>query len=1549
MTSAPNDFSRWSRLLRLLPIAGALALALSLTDSAPRAAGQGARRAAAEKASAQKSNAPKPATTPRSIVEHADGTLSKADTAVQPITILDDGFTADVAGEESGERERQETDGDADVPRFLKGRIDKEEYNKRRGGWVAMMRGLDTAQPDSRARAMRQMAQQETRLGLKGPNAARTSILNPTTWTFVGPNPIPNGQTSTFSSAVSGRVSALAVDPTDENVVFAGAAGGGVYRTLDGGTTWTPVLDSALTSAIGAIAISPSDPTIVYVGTGEAGGSADSFFGVGIYRITAAKSGSPVVEGPFNQDGAAADVFTYRSVAKIVVHPTDPGTIFVATASGVGGNPQSTLGLVFPARGVYRSTNATAANPVFAKLPVGATGDFPYYDLVMEPGNPDNILTTVNTTAANGGGVWRTTNANAADPTTVVFTRTLTLVSVRAELAINKVGPTVTVVVASGETTPIGTSCTAAVQGGVRISSDGGITWSAAPLQSAGGFCSAQCFYDIFVALDPGDANKIYLGGAADSSSSNPCRSSISMLSTNGGATFTRNSDGLHADSHAVAVAPTNTNVVYTGNDGGIFKSIDGGANWTSLNNTFVSATQFQSIAVHPRHPKFTIGGTQDNGTNGMNTAGAWNRIDFGDGGYALIDQSSYDTTGTMTMYHTYFNQINAIVGFGRVLPGETAQDNGWTFLGFGGIPNGIPNQNVIFYAPMALGPGTPNNVYFAGDKLYRSTDRGTSFTQVSQFMGDFVHSIAVSPQDDNYRLIGLRLNGVIAGTSTGANPLTIMTPVGAPARGANRVIFDPNDKNTAWVTYGGFGVAAGAHVWKTTNFPGGSATWAPAGNGIPDVPVNSIVVDPMDSNRVYVATDIGVYGTSDGGANWVPIGSGLPRVAVFDLAIQSQSRTLRIATHGRGMWEIQIPGAITPVAMVDLVSSSSAIIGGNGNGFLETGEDAGLTITLSNTVGASATATAVSATITTSTPGITILSGTSAYANLAPGATGANLSPLTFHVDSTALCGTVVEFTVTVNYSGDTSSPRVFTMTVPTGAPGTESNTPYAGAPVFIPDSPAAAVTATQVVSGVVGAINKITFSIDGTVCDTLPLSTTVGMDHTFVGDVAMSLTSPGGTTVRLTTSSNNNGRNFCNTLFDDAAATAWVDANGAMEPFIGSFRPVDPLSAFAGEDANGTWTLTMQDGGAGDTGTLRAFTIHVTPAACSTPFPSAFTGAATSLTDTTATLNATVNPNGFATTALFDYGLTNAYGAQVAATPAPGSGTAFVPVTGSIASLSCGTLYHYRIVATSSAGTTDGADTTFTTVACPTNTGALTARTINVNSSTRDLVSSVRSDIWYRVRLFAGRSYQVSAWPVDHEQAVDASTLSISLFSDDGGTVPAIPAPTSSSGDLEGSVNANGDALPTSVLYQPTATGVYKIRLQSTGGGSVMHPINVAVRETTLFSPWTSRAAGFEGFVEVHNNTNAAISVTLRAYDSAGAALGSGITFNLPANATDFRTATLIGVPVNVAAGIVLTHNGGFGAVSANITTLNGSTGLSFDAPFTSRAGGLQGPPVR
>jgi hypothetical protein len=788
---------------------------------------------------------------------------------------------------------------DADLPKIGKGEnedIDKEAYMARRAEAIAERRGIGegtTVDPKARAAAVRQMdAQQKSIAGMPKSNAA-DALLAP--WIALGPAPIPNGQTVSVTSPVSGRTVTIAIHPTNPNIVYVGAAQGGLYRSTDGGTNWTPLMDNALSLAIGAIAIAPSQPDTIYVGTGEVGFAQDSFFGVGVYRIDNASTAAPVISGPFNQDAGAVDVFTGRGIGEIVVHPTQPGTIFVASGSGVGGIGGSANN-VLPARGLFRSTNADTATPTFTKMVMTgpAAQDRAIVDIAIDPGNPDLVLCTLaDTFALNEGGVFRSTNALSATPT---FTRTFTAgngtTNSRTELTLHRDSGTGVVTVYAGSGFNGGT---------VQRSTDGGATWTQ---RIDNNFCTAQCFYDIAIAVDPTDVNRLYLGGSPTLPFG---------ISTNGGTSFLNSSVGLHVDTHAIAVAPSLPSTLFFSSDGGVWKSTDSGATWTALNNTQYSATQFMSVANHPIDRYFSIGGTQDNGTNFFRPNQTWTNTEGGDGGYTAIDQNAVNNTA-VTMYHTFFNQTNAM-GYSR----STNAGNSWQFFGCGfsgSTANGMTcaASAIQFYAPMERGPGSPNTLYFGSDVLYRSANSGVTAVKVSQEpiqAGVAISAIGISPQNDNIRIVG-ETNGNIFGTTTGSSVLVNLDALGAvPNSFIARAVVDPNNSNTAYVTLSVFGVN---NVWKTTNLNAANPTWTAANSGLPLVPVSAFVVDPQDSNGLYAGTDIGVYQSLDGGGSWLPYGTGLPRVAVFDAEINNVHRILRIATHGRGFYEIGIPGTGVPI-----------------------------------------------------------------------------------------------------------------------------------------------------------------------------------------------------------------------------------------------------------------------------------------------------------------------------------------------------------------------------------------------------------------------------------------------------------------------------------------------------------------------------------------------------------------------------------------------------------------------------------------------------------
>jgi hypothetical protein len=877
---------------------------------------------------------------------------------------------------QAGKRTSDDDENDPDLPRDVK-TLDKENYLQRREEYNALRRGLEFGRPfdpRARGRAIQQMEVQEAlqseRSRLFRSEAVSGSLQFAQTdvpvWTPLGPSPLPSGF---IGGPFTGRVTAVVVDPTDSNKVYLGTAQGGVWRSLNAGTTWESVFDSAQSQAIGSLALAPSNPNILYIGTGESNRSGDSFFGIGLYRIDNVASPSYSLVGPinpafsYNAAGGGTvltTTFAGRSISQIVVHPTQPGTVFVATSSGVGGSGANSFSSALVALlGLYRSTNADGpiGSITFQKLAVataGASLDIPgtgnrrITDVVMEPGNPNNLIVGVfGNPAPNDGGIFRTTNALDPSPT---FTNVLTINATRIQLGISKDNATgVVKVLAATSETPSTVSCSASAtqQGVLRQSVDGGATWpdtdatavTGGILAGAGGFCGGQCFYNVAVAIDPRNSNTIYVGGNV------PSTCSGLMLRSSNGVDFVNDHTGLHADSHALFFDPlTNPSTIYTGNDGGVWKrsATAFGSTWTNLNSSPLNTLQFEGLAVHPLDRNITIGGTQDNGTELQQTvSGSWANSSGGDGGYTLIDQSATDNTN-VTMYHTFFFSSGSQIRYQRVTTMAAAASGAWTNIGCtGGVPaNGIScGDNTLFYAPMALGPGNPNTVYLGSDRLYRSTDRGNTHTVVSQAPisgGSPVSTIAISPQDDNFRVVGMQ-NGQVLATSTGSSTLVNITsgsfPFNPSGSGTNRFIgaavIDPNNKDVAYIAFSFF-APSGQGIWKITNLGGAAGpalvppVWNAAGAGIPSVPINALAIDPINSNHIYAGTDIGVYHSTDGALTWNPYGTGLPRSAVFGMAIQSPNRILRVATHGRGMWEISIPIAAGPNTVQFNASSQS-------------------------------------------------------------------------------------------------------------------------------------------------------------------------------------------------------------------------------------------------------------------------------------------------------------------------------------------------------------------------------------------------------------------------------------------------------------------------------------------------------------------------------------------------------------------------------------------------------------------------------------------------
>jgi photosystem II stability/assembly factor-like uncharacterized protein len=477
---------------------------------------------------------------------------------------------------------------------------------------------------------------------------------------------------------------------------------------------------------------------------------------------------------------------------------------------------------------------------------------------------------------------------------------------------------------------------------------------------------TCQCSYDQIIEVDPTNPDLVYFGG-------------VSLYrSTDGGQNWPDIGDDLHADFHAMAFTPGNPRRIVVGNDGGVWLSPDGGSTFNNINGN-LSLTQFQSVAIHPTNPNITIGGTQDNGVNMYTGNLVWQHADDGDGGFARIDQLNPSTT-----YSTRFNIPGVLVGPFRSSSGGSL--GSWSL-----IRSGISqSDDVLFYAPMELDNVKPNTLYFGTFRLYRTTDRGDSWTPISGRLTKQTRQAisAIGVVSGSSTIYTGSSDGAVFVTKDNGATFQDVTD-NLPQRYISDVITDPKDPNTVYVSLSGFRTG---HVFKSTT---GGGNWQNINSNLPDIPANALAINPGDPKNIFVGTDLGLFETVDGGANWSRV-PGMPMVAVFDIAINANMGLLRLATHGRGMYETKVntaaPGvpdftlAVNPAsqsvnagASTTFTVSNQIVNGFNGNislsatagqssiqtSFASTSIAAGASTTLTATVPANTASGTVSITIT--------------------------------------------------------------------------------------------------------------------------------------------------------------------------------------------------------------------------------------------------------------------------------------------------------------------------------------------------------------------------------------------------------------------------------------------------------------------------------------------------------------------------------------------------------------------------------------------------------
>ncbi len=686
-------------------------------------------------------------------------------------------------------------------------------------------------------------------------------------------------------AVTSGRIVDIAVDPTDKKRWFLAVASGGVWKTENAGTTWTPVFDGEGSYSIGCVTIDPRNPSVVWVGTGENNSQRSVGYGDGVYK---------------SEDGGKSwknvGLKASEHVGKIVIHPKDSNVVYVAA--------QGPLWAPGGDRGLYKTTDGGRTwNAVLTiSENTGVT------DVVMDPRDPDTLIAAAWQrrrhvfTLIDGGpesGLHKTTDGGK------------TWKKITSGLPKEEMGRIGLAIAPTEPDTVYALVETAAANkaGGTFRSTNRGETWEKRGDYNPGG---PMYYQEIFV--DPKDAERVYSMDV------------FLQVSDDAGKTWRNLGERYkHVDNHAIWIDPDDTDHYLVGCDGGLYQSFDRGATWHFFSN--LPVTQFYRVDVDDSSPVYSVyGGTQDNNTLGgpsrtLNAHGAANHDWFvtwgGDGFHARIDPNDPNIVYSTLQY--------GVLGRYDRKSGEAVLIQ----------PQEKPGDDPLRWnwdSPLVLSPHEPTRLYFAAQRVFRSEDRGDSWTPISDdltrkldrnklkvmgrvwgpdavakgastsLFGNIV-SLDESPLVEGLLYVGTD-DGLVQVTEDGGRTwrrqdtfpgvpeMTYVSDLFASRFDANVVYATFNNHKSgdfkAYVLRSGDRGRTWAAI--TADLPARGSAW-------------TIAEDTVERDLLFAGTEFGLFFSRDGGKKWVQLKGGLPTIAVRDLAIQKREADLVIATFGRGFY----------------------------------------------------------------------------------------------------------------------------------------------------------------------------------------------------------------------------------------------------------------------------------------------------------------------------------------------------------------------------------------------------------------------------------------------------------------------------------------------------------------------------------------------------------------------------------------------------------------------------------------------------------------------
>jgi len=685
-------------------------------------------------------------------------------------------------------------------------------------------------------------------------------------------------------STIGGRVLCVEVDPNNSNNVWAGSASGGIWKSTNGGTNWTSVSTNLPVLGVSSIIVNPSNSNIIYAGTGEVYRVDTSNIGFSVWK-TRGTYGIGIIK---SIDGGATwtQVMTKISsqlfgIQMLKFDPTNSNTIYACATDGL-----------------YRSTNSGSTwSQILSKIYVS--------DICINPSNTDQIVVGVGNMVNIDKGIYRTTNGSNASPTWTKITAGGLPSSFNGYIRLDNVGATRLYASVGGKTGDE-----------LYLSTDFGANWFA---KTGSAHADFQYWFAHTLAINPSNTNDILIAGV-------DFFRYTSTNATTGGSksTISSSSSPIHSDHHDIEYDPNNSNTIYVACDGGVYKSTNGGVSWNAR-NTGLRATQFYApFGVHPTNANLMIGGLQDNGVVRYDGT-TWTTVFGGDGG-----PSAFAPNGTTVLASNDARGVRrSTTGVAGTYSSVLAQ---WAFTA---------DDRTAFMAPLGISKSDGNYMYVASDNIHRSTNGGGTWTNTASSSTNYIEqqrktaiALAISPTNRDKIYVStsniaqnttndyLWVNGqpnILKSTTPSTTPYTSIKGT-LPDRFVMDFAISTNNDDSVYVVLGGFGTS---HVYLT---PDGGTTWLSRGAGLPDVPFNAIVIDPINEGYLYAGCDFGVYVSPDRGASWYDYNTGFwDATLIMDLQIDANNKLIA-ATHGKGVFRSDLYiHSILPATLTDFTGSGHA------------------------------------------------------------------------------------------------------------------------------------------------------------------------------------------------------------------------------------------------------------------------------------------------------------------------------------------------------------------------------------------------------------------------------------------------------------------------------------------------------------------------------------------------------------------------------------------------------------------------------------------------